>query len=66
MATAATHLLSPVIEETRFVGLNDDNIKQIPPVLPYNVAHSSVPEAAKDSSCYFVSNILTLNFKHLS
>lgn len=38
------HLLPPVIEETRFVGLNNHNIKQVSPVLPYDVVHSSIPE----------------------
>lgn len=53
-----THLLSPVVEETRFVGLNDHNVKQVPPVLPYNVVHSSVPEKDKDLRNDQVSNIL--------
>lgn len=49
------HLLSPVIEKTRFVSLDNHNIKQVPPVLPHNVVHSSVPGKDKD---YLVSNIL--------
>lgn len=36
------NLLSPVIEESRFISLNNHNVKQLPPVLPYNVGHPSV------------------------
>lgn len=39
-----TCLLSPVVEETRFVSLNYYNIEQIPPIFSNNIAHSTVPE----------------------
>lgn len=38
-----TYLLSPVIEEAGLIGLDYDNIKQVPPVFPYDVAHTSIP-----------------------
>lgn len=38
------YLLPPVVEETRFVRLDDDDVKQVPPVLPYDVVHSSIAE----------------------
>lgn len=36
-----SRLASPplVIEEVRFLGLNDDHIEQVPPVLPHDVPH---------------------------
>lgn len=52
-------LLSPVIEETGFVSLHDDNVKQVPPVLPHNVVHSPVAERGKKTDSW-VSNILML------
>lgn len=56
----AYYLLPPVIKETRFISLNNDNIKQVPPVFSYNEVHSSIPAANKDSAFYFVSNALEL------
>lgn len=47
-----THLLPPVIEETRFISLNNHNIKEVPPVFSHNVVHPSVP-AAQTNSVYF-------------
>lgn len=37
-----TNALSPVIEESGFISLNNHNVKQLPPVLADNVGHSSV------------------------
>lgn len=44
-----TNSLSPVIEESGFISLNDHNVKQLPPVLPDNVGHSSVATMDKRS-----------------
>lgn len=38
------HLLPPVVEETGLVRLDDDDVKQVPPVLPHDVVHSSIAE----------------------
>lgn len=47
--TMEINSLSSVIEESRFISLNNHNVKQLPPVLPYNVAHSSVAITDKRS-----------------
>lgn len=49
-----THLLPPVVEETRLVCLNNNNIKEVPPVLPHNEVHSPVPEKDRDSRRYLL------------
>lgn len=32
-----------IVEEARLLGLNDDHVKQVPPVLPNDIAHPFVP-----------------------
>lgn len=53
------YLLPPVVEETGLVRLDDDNVKQVPPVLPYDVVHSSIAERRGGTECW-VGNIFTL------
>lgn len=38
------YLLPPVVEESGLVRLDDDDVKQVPPVLPYDVVHPSIAE----------------------
>lgn len=47
--------LSPVIEESRFISLNNHNVKQLPPVLPHNVGHPSVTRTDKRSQSQQIS-----------
>lgn len=42
-----THSLSPVVEETGFVGLNYNDVKEVPPVPADDVVHASIPEEGK-------------------
>lgn len=43
-----SYLLPPVVEETGLVRLDDDDVKQVPPVLPDDVVHSSIAEQDSD------------------